>query len=311
MTTFPIPPNYVDHVLVASPSSVVRQRVLASLNLGSHRVEHANGGAEALLHLEKGSWQTLFLDKSLPDLDAEELSETVRQRYPSVQIVLVDHESGSFAAPVSLQLPPRSERTPHERQYYGDDTKNNRQDGSLYEDEAGFSTFDVDANARPNTSAKEQETTNASEWADASASEAEIKIDHDDASSEVALPGMIGRSAAMRAVYRKVQLVAPRDTTVLITGPTGSGKELVARALHDLSPRASRSFAVVNCAAIPPRRLRLSPGLGRASHLSRVSPACSRENLSRLLRPGPLRLGCRAATRSRHRRSGHRHYARR
>jgi DNA-binding NtrC family response regulator len=65
------------------------------------------------------------------------------------------------------------------------------------------------------------------------------------------LPGMIGRSAAMQRVYRLVQLVAPRTTTVLIVGPTGSGKELVARALHVLSPRAAKPFVAVNCAAIP------------------------------------------------------------
>ena len=66
-----------------------------------------------------------------------------------------------------------------------------------------------------------------------------------------ALPGMMGNSPAMQAVYRMARLVAARATTVLIAGPTGSGKELVARALHDLSPRAGRNFAVVNCAAIP------------------------------------------------------------
>jgi transcriptional regulator with PAS, ATPase and Fis domain len=52
-------------------------------------------------------------------------------------------------------------------------------------------------------------------------------------------------------VYRLARLLAPRNTTVLITGPTGCGKEVVARALHHLSPRAARTFAVVNCAAIP------------------------------------------------------------
>jgi DNA-binding NtrC family response regulator len=65
------------------------------------------------------------------------------------------------------------------------------------------------------------------------------------------LPGMIGTSEAMQQIYRMARLVAPRNTTVLIAGPTGSGKELVAQALHSLSPRAAKPFIVVNCAAIP------------------------------------------------------------
>jgi DNA-binding NtrC family response regulator len=65
------------------------------------------------------------------------------------------------------------------------------------------------------------------------------------------LPGMVGGSQAMREVYRLVRLVASRSTAVLITGATGTGKELVASALHQLSPRSARPFAVINCAAIP------------------------------------------------------------
>ena len=79
MTSFPIPHNYADHVLVASPSNVVRQRVLESLRSPVRRFEQATGGAEALVHLESGIWQVLFLDRRLPDLDAEELSQTVRR----------------------------------------------------------------------------------------------------------------------------------------------------------------------------------------------------------------------------------------
>jgi transcriptional regulator with GAF, ATPase, and Fis domain len=62
---------------------------------------------------------------------------------------------------------------------------------------------------------------------------------------------MIGNSRIMQPVYRLARLLAPRNTTVLIAGPTGCGKEIVARAIHQLSPRAARAFAVVNCAAIP------------------------------------------------------------
>jgi DNA-binding NtrC family response regulator len=65
------------------------------------------------------------------------------------------------------------------------------------------------------------------------------------------LPGMIGDSPAMQRVYRLARTVAPRTAPVLITGATGTGKELVARAIHDLSPRCSRPMVTINCAAIP------------------------------------------------------------
>lgn len=65
------------------------------------------------------------------------------------------------------------------------------------------------------------------------------------------IPELIGNSAVMLEVSRRIRLVASRTTPVLIEGPTGSGKELVAEALHRLSQRTRKPFVAINCAAIP------------------------------------------------------------
>ena len=65
------------------------------------------------------------------------------------------------------------------------------------------------------------------------------------------LPEMVGESPLMLELARLVRLVAPRTSTVLIEGETGTGKELVARAVHQLSTRSNKPFVVLNCAAIP------------------------------------------------------------
>jgi len=62
---------------------------------------------------------------------------------------------------------------------------------------------------------------------------------------------IIGESAALEAVFEQVQCVAPTDSTVLIQGETGTGKELIARAIHNISSRCGRAFIRLNCAAIP------------------------------------------------------------
>jgi len=63
--------------------------------------------------------------------------------------------------------------------------------------------------------------------------------------------GFVGRSAAIRDVVDQIRLVAPTDATVLIGGETGTGKELIARAVHTMSARRSHAFVKCNCAAIP------------------------------------------------------------
>lgn len=70
-------------------------------------------------------------------------------------------------------------------------------------------------------------------------------------SAGTSIKGIVAASPEMLAVCRTLEKVAPTDITTLITGETGTGKELLAKALHELSPRASKPFAAINCAAIP------------------------------------------------------------
>ncbi len=65
------------------------------------------------------------------------------------------------------------------------------------------------------------------------------------------LGAMVGSSKAMREIFTLIEQIAPSNVSVLITGESGTGKEMVARTLHELSPRKSRPFVAVNCAAIP------------------------------------------------------------
>jgi formate hydrogenlyase transcriptional activator len=73
----------------------------------------------------------------------------------------------------------------------------------------------------------------------------------EDIGSEMKFDGIVGRSLALRQVLQLIEMVAPSDATVLLMGETGTGKELIARAIHDRSRRQKGTFVTFNCAAIP------------------------------------------------------------
>ncbi len=73
----------------------------------------------------------------------------------------------------------------------------------------------------------------------------------DEVGGEPIFDEIIGRSKALCSVLREIRMVAPTDSTVLIYGETGTGKELIARAIHELSSRRTNAFVKLNCAAIP------------------------------------------------------------
>ena len=78
--------------------------------------------------------------------------------------------------------------------------------------------------------------------------------------SEYCFEDIVGKSQALRKVLEQVAIVAPTDSTVLLHGETGTGKELIARAIHNLSSRRERPYVRMNCAAIPSGLLRCRHG---------------------------------------------------
>ena len=200
------------NALIASPNADFRKRILNTLRLVRCSAEEVGGGAEALAKLEQGSWRSLVLDRWLPDLDVPELLSIVKQRHPQVEVAVVDSDTGTTLTESSAVDSPSLR---HVIQMLGQTPETHAEDGPA-EDEiyAG----------RPVEVRRQQ-----------------IQP----------LPGMIGCGNAMQQVYRLASLVAPRSTTVLVMGETGTGKELVARAIHLLSKRSKQPFITVNCAAIP------------------------------------------------------------
>jgi len=198
-------------VLVASPNINLREQVKQSLHGWRWPVDEVLGGADALAKLESGHWQVLLLDRRLPDLDAEEVTQIIKQRFPGTEVVMLDSDSGAQSWTLDA-----SSSSPAQR------------------------LWTQDHEPSPHLPAA------------ATVQPALLPPRVLRSRSEVPpLPGMIGSDEAMQRLFQMTRLVAPRHTTVLIIGPTGSGKELVARALHELSPRSSNALVVLNCAAIP------------------------------------------------------------
>jgi DNA-binding NtrC family response regulator len=213
MTCATIIPSLAGGVLVASPSTSLREQVRQSLHAERGPIHEVRGGADALVKLESGHWQLLFLDRRLPDLDAEELITIIKLRFPGIEVVLLDSDS---SAPLSGKGTGSwaSGNPPHHR-----------------------ASTALAPNAVISTAIEEARPYLLPEPLQAGA--------------VAPLPGMVGNAGAMQRLYRLTRLVAPRMTTVMVSGATGTGKELVARAIHQLSARAAKPWAVVNCAAIP------------------------------------------------------------
>jgi DNA-binding NtrC family response regulator len=239
------------------------------------QVREAGGGAEALAQLETQAAEAMVLDSALPDLEVGEFAEQMRSRHPVMDLLRVD----AGADEVGARSPRRNELLHALRQAQAETCAG----GGEME---AWSLVPV---AHPQSSAAERLAPGGERGLAAlevavlvrsrqgGSKRAEFEKDPMGSCLEfdrgagigqgernlleggrgavrprvMPLPEMVGESAGMLELAKMVRLVAPRSTTVLIEGDTGTGKELVAKAVHRLSGRASKPFQVLNCAAIP------------------------------------------------------------
>jgi len=220
------------------------------------------GGAEAIAYLEEHPQDALLLDHWLPDLEVDELEGLVRVLHPGLDIMRMDVKAvgrdGSATQPGrsgrQLELahafrdaqamvlgPPTGTSTIEAAPVAGvavPPTKApwlRRNDGNTAALPEVSSTGDSSGTAQPVTTGISRQENLVSPRA----------------SGEGAIEGIIGQSEPMLELARLIRLVAPSSSTVLIEGETGTGKELVAHAVHRFSNRVNKPFVVLNCAAIP------------------------------------------------------------
>ena len=204
-------------VLVVSPDVALRQRLRDDLALLRWAVREAGSGAEAMGMAEDELPEAMIVDGWLPDLEAGWFSEYVEAMCPATDLLRVD---GTVTAS-GARSPRRNELLHVLRGVQGTGAR-----GQFCEVSEG-----APAPLAPPTLFVEERAQRTR--------------------SGVALPEMVGESAAMLELARMIRLVAPKRATVLIEGETGVGKEVVAKAVHRLSSRAGKPFVVLNCAAIP------------------------------------------------------------
>jgi DNA-binding NtrC family response regulator len=260
--------------LLVSADTAFRQNLAEILTGMRWKVREASGGAEALCHLEETPSEALLLDYWLPDLEAGDLAEQLRIQYPTLDLIRVNEAEEMLGRPRSARRPElmyalrRAQEAGNSVRTTQDDNRQRpfqpmaprgiRSPQAHGINPAGSFLYTKPVRVLPGIpegpllrDVLEEvagKIENLPEILSSSGSRTTEKVS---APHVAGLPGLIGGSVEMRTLAHSIRLVSQRDTTVLIEGPTGSGKELVAQAVHRLSPRVNRPFIILNCAAIP------------------------------------------------------------
>ncbi|MGA7859151.1 MAG: sigma-54 dependent transcriptional regulator [Terracidiphilus sp.] len=244
--------------LVASIDSSFRQRISEILSGLRWQVREAASGAEAWTKSQQTIPEALIVDGWFPDLDIVEFLKDFRTYFPEVDLVTA-HATASHQGPRS---PHHQELLYALRRYQDTDgaasntapiqSQETRRAAGLPNGKPALPTIVHLVPSSGKTGKRNIPSTFAAAESHAAPGPEQGRVSGETVLPAVErLPELVGNAPSMLEVSRRIRLVAPRSTPVLIEGPTGSGKEIVAEGLHRLSMRSRKPFVAINCAAIP------------------------------------------------------------
>ncbi len=200
------------HILIADDDKVSCQLFTETLESEGFRVEQATSGEEALSRLHEETPDLLIIDVRMPGTSGLEVTRIVHEKYPRLPVIVMT-AFGSIETAVE----------------------------AIHEGAFDFIS-------KPMNLEELKKTVSRALAQSALQRRAEISNPDDENSRQ--LGKIIGKSPAMVEVYKTVARVAPTKSTALILGESGTGKELIARAIHQHSPRANHPFVAVDCGAL-------------------------------------------------------------
>jgi DNA-binding NtrC family response regulator len=218
------------------------------------QVRETRGGAETLACLDALPAETVVLDSWLPDLEIQEFIAEFRRLHPETDLVMADASVGEEPGLQGQGSRSQGSRSQGSRSQGSQSSgpRSPRRNEILHALRRAQATDGAIWNTAPREGSEGESRLPVREVVSPVAGSRSISgLNSSAVVKGCGLPEFVGADRAMLEVSRRIRLVAARRSPVLIEGPTGSGKELVARALHRLSPRAGRKMVALNCAAIP------------------------------------------------------------
>ena len=206
-------PENEKHLLIVEDEAALREATAERLADHGYAVTQAENGEQALAKLSEFAFDVLITDLRLPGADGTQVLEAAIERYPKIIGIVVTGYGTVKGAVEAIKIGAAD--------YI---QKPIHFDGLLFRLKAAL----------------EQQRLKSENVYLRSQLEERYRFE-----------GLVGHSQGMRELFQLLEIVSPTNSTVLITGETGTGKELVARAIHHNSPRRTHRFAALNCSAIP------------------------------------------------------------